>query len=130
MKKAFTMIEILVVLLILGILISISIPGYSRLKKRTEYKEASGILELVRAGAKYYDLKYGVSGLPTGSSAWAALKIDEPAGPQLTYEVVTGPKLEIKNKGGDWLYRYHLETGAVERNTGHDDYAYLPGDLP
>jgi prepilin-type N-terminal cleavage/methylation domain-containing protein len=130
MKKAFTTIEVLVVVVILGILVSIAIPGYSRLKKSTEYREALGFLELVRAGAKYYDLKYGISGLPTGTGAWTALKIDEPAGPQLNYAIISGPRLEIQNQTGAWLYRYNLVNGTTQKRTGHADYQYLPKDLP
>ncbi|MFA5069304.1 MAG: prepilin-type N-terminal cleavage/methylation domain-containing protein [Candidatus Omnitrophota bacterium] len=129
MKKAFTLIEVLIVVFIVGILAVASLPAYGKLKKTIEYKETSGILDLVRAGAKYYDLKYGIGGLPV-AGAWDYLKISQPAGSKLIYQIVSGPKLEICNSSGAWLYRYTLPNGPSEKNTGHDDFQYLPSDLP
>ena len=131
MNKAFTFIELVVVIIILTIIIMVSVPAYSNMKKRMEYRSESGVVELVRAAASYYLLKYeSFSGLPTGAGAWDYLNIDPPSKSVLTYDIVTGPKLEIRNQGGTWLYRYHLETEVVEQNTAHADYSYLPGNLP
>ena len=130
MKKAFTTIELIIVMVILGIIASVALPGYSRIKKRMEYKEASGILELVRAGAKYYDLKYGIAALdPTAGPLWTHLKIDDPPAANLGYAIVAGPDLQISNTGGDVLYTYTLPDGPGA-TTAEEDAAYLPADLP
>ena len=135
MKKAFTTIEIMIVMVILAIIASIALPGYVEFKKRIEYKEASGILELVRAGAKYYDLKYGIAALdPTAGPLWTHLKVDDPSSAHLVYSIVTGPAagesdLQISNTDGDVLYTYTLPDGPGA-TTAEPDVAYLPTDLP
>jgi prepilin-type N-terminal cleavage/methylation domain-containing protein len=133
MKKAYTLVEIIVVVVILSILASIALPGFKMIKKRIEYKETSGVVGLVRAGAKYYDLKYGLTELPAGDNAWTYLKVDKPSDVYLVYEIVddAGVKyMRIKNQSGDLLYSYKLPDGPRETIPEQDDMQYLPEDLP
>jgi prepilin-type N-terminal cleavage/methylation domain-containing protein len=132
MKRGFTLIEMLTVIIILSILGTVSLPIYNRVKTRIEYREASGVLELVRAGAKYYDLKYGISGLSSGDPGWVQLKVDKPTGLNLIYsiEAAAGIRyMRIRNKNNDLLYSYQLPNGPGSR-TAHADTANLPSDLP
>lgn len=129
MKKAFTLVETLMVLVILGILSAFLLPGYEKIKKRAEYRETTGLLNLVRAGAKYYDLKYGINHLSAGgTAAWPAMRVNEPTDAKLTYVIVAGPALEIRNPNGNLLYTYTLPDGPGVQ-TGHPDTSYLPADL-
>jgi prepilin-type N-terminal cleavage/methylation domain-containing protein len=130
MKKAFTLVEILIVIVVLGILAAFLLPGYGNIRKRAEYREASGLLNLVRAGAKYYDLKYGINHLALGGAgAWDAMRVDEPSTAHLTYNIIAGPELEIRSPDGNVLYTYRLPDGPGV-TTADPDTAYLPGDLP
>jgi competence protein ComGC len=130
-KKAFTLIEIVIVIITMVAIITVSLPAYDKMKKRIEYSPASGFVELVRSAASYYLLRNGsFAGLATGDPAWVGLNVAPPSTSSLTYVIISGPQLEIRNRSGDWLYRYHLSTGAVERRTAHADYPYLPKDLP
>jgi prepilin-type N-terminal cleavage/methylation domain-containing protein len=132
MKRGFTLIEMLTVVIVLSILATVSLPIYNRVKKRIEYRETSGVLELVRAGAKYYDLKYGISVLSSGDPAWTQLKVDKPAWLNLVYSIEdsAGTKyMRIRNKNNNLLYSYRLPDGPGSK-TAHADTAYLPADLP
>ena len=132
MKRAFTLVEVLTVVIILTILVVIALPNYSRLKKRIEYRETAGIVKLVQAGAKYYDLRYGIASLPSGDDVWAYLKVDRPFGANLIYTIEdeSGTKyLRIKNADNDLLYSYQLPNGPGTK-TEHEDIQYLPDDLP
>jgi prepilin-type N-terminal cleavage/methylation domain-containing protein len=135
MKKSFTIIELVIVIVILGIFAMVSFPMYNKIIKRTGFKEVASIVNLVRAGAKYYDLKYDLSNLPAGETAWGGLKVDKPAasGAELTYtitasETTGNPELEV-SYDDSLLYEYDLitETGAP---TEDPNAAYLPADLP
>ena len=133
MKRAFTITEVLITVVIISIIAAIGVPAYNNLKKRIEYKEALGVTELVRAAASYYFMKYGsFSSLGSGDAAWVDLKINKPEVNKLNYEIadVTGTKyLRIKNAGNDLLYSYQLPNGPGTKEA-HADTAYLPDDLP
>ena len=131
MKKAFTLIELLIVLVILAIITAFVLPGYGNIRRRAEYREASSLLNLVRAGAKYYDLKYGISHLALGGvAAWPAMRVDDPSSSaHLTYDIIAGPALQVSNPDGDVLYTYTLPDGPGAL-TADADTAFLPADLP
>lgn len=58
-NKGFTIIELMVVLIIIGVLVSLAIPGFSRTKERAFDKEAQIGLNLIAAGEKMYRAKIG-----------------------------------------------------------------------
>lgn len=66
--KGFSLLELLVVLIIVGILAALSIPNYTKTRERAVDKEAQTALSLVQAAERIYRLKarsyYPVSGLP------------------------------------------------------------------
>ncbi len=58
-NKGFTIIELMVALIIIGVLVSLAIPGFSRTKERAFDKEAQIGLNLIAAGEKMYRAKIG-----------------------------------------------------------------------
>ena len=58
-NKGFTIIELMVALIIIGVLVSLAIPGFSRTKERAFDKEAQIELNLIAAGEKMYRAKIG-----------------------------------------------------------------------
>ncbi len=130
-KEGFTLNEVMVVVIILGILAAVMFPVYNKIIKRTGFKEVASIVSLIRAGAKYYDLKYDLSGLVGDSSAWDVLKVDDPtgSGTDLTYTMTGGatPVLQV-SYGGNLIYTYDLNAGSGTKAGA--DSVYLPDDLP
>lgn len=55
--EGFTIIELTVVLVIIGILVSLAIPGFLRTKERAFDKEARIGLNIIKAGEKFYRVK-------------------------------------------------------------------------
>ena len=131
-QKSFTLIEIMVVVIIFGILAVISLPMYNKIIKRTGFKEVASIVSLVRAGAKYYDLKYDLTLFDTAAdNPWDVLKVDEPVdtGANLTYTITGGttPVLQV-SYDSTTIYTYDLNAGTGTKSGA--DSAYLPADLP
>jgi len=58
-KPGFSLIELIIVLIIIGILVSISLPGYNKMKEQTLDKEAKANLKLIQAAEKIYRMEIG-----------------------------------------------------------------------
>ena len=58
-KKGFTLIEILVVIVIVGILAALTLPNYMAIKEKTLDREAKANLALIRAAEKIYKMEEG-----------------------------------------------------------------------
>lgn len=56
-KKSYTLIEILVVMVVIGILASLGLPNYGKLKEKALDREAKATLALMRAAQKIYKME-------------------------------------------------------------------------
>lgn len=133
MKKAYTLIGVLIVVVILGILATGAIPSLRQIIRRTELKEVRSVVEAVISGARYYELKYGtITTLPLYDSGtqkdWPALNVELPNNPVCAYEILdggtTGKQLRV-NSDGVWLYTYDLPRGLGAINAGNSDAKYV-----
>jgi type IV pilus assembly protein PilE len=57
--KAYTLVEILVVLVIIGVLAALAWPNYVAIKEKTLNREAKASLALIRAAEKIYKMEQG-----------------------------------------------------------------------
>lgn len=57
--RAFTLLELLVVLIIVGILAGLAIPNYTKTSERAKDREAQTALSLIQAGERMYQLRAG-----------------------------------------------------------------------
>ena len=58
-KNAFSLVEILIVLVVLGILIALALPNYRISKERALDKEAKAALSFIRAAEKVHKMEHG-----------------------------------------------------------------------
>lgn len=58
-KKGFTLLELVIVILLIGILASLALPGFSRSKEDALDKEAKATLKLIQAAEKIYKMEIG-----------------------------------------------------------------------
>ena len=57
MKKAFTLVELIIVVIIIGILASIAIPQFNKTMERSRIAEASAVLGAIRGAQLRYKLE-------------------------------------------------------------------------
>jgi len=67
MRKGFTLVEIIIVLIIIGILVSFALPQFAVTKERALDKEAKVSLALMRAAERVYRMEIGYYYPNTGS---------------------------------------------------------------
>lgn len=136
MRKGYTVIDVLIIVVILGVLATVAIPAYRMIVRHSQLREVRNLVELTRAGARYYSNKHGITAIDPSKgqpAVWNSLRIDLPASPYCTYQITspnaTTRRLEVtRNSDGALLYTYDLPNGpgAVQATT---DARYL-NDLP
>jgi len=90
MNKGFTMIEILIVLVAIGLLAALMIPRFFGQEERGVVAESVVILSAIRQGEEAYKLEnsaYLSLTSSSGSTEWNKLGIDDPNNAQFSYKV-------------------------------------------
>jgi prepilin-type N-terminal cleavage/methylation domain-containing protein len=90
-KIAFTLVELLVVVIIVGVLATLGLVNYTNVKEHALGKEAQANLKLIAAAEKIYQLETGVY-YPTPY-----------ASPSIA-EINTNLKLSLPPTSGNWAY--------------------------
>ena len=81
-KKAFTLLELLVVVLIIGILAAVAVPQYKMTVEKSHATEALSILKTIAQAQEIYFLAKGEY-----ASAFTDLDIDVPTSPYFDYTI-------------------------------------------
>jgi type IV pilus assembly protein PilA len=84
-KNSFTLVEILVVIIIIGILAALALPGFGVSKERVLDKEAKANLALIQAAEKIYKMESGFYYPSSGTTSVIAdintyLRVNLPSG--------------------------------------------------
>lgn len=124
-KRAFTLIELLIVIIIIGILASIALPNFAGMKENALNKEAFANLKLIQAAQKIYKMetdRYYVSGGGDNAAINQNLKLSLPAGANRNWTYATGANgCGIATRNGDnyrdWFLNINDE--GDPRSTGN-----------
>ena len=68
MAKGFTLLEVLITVIIIGILAGLAIPNFTKSRERALDKEAQTVLSLIQSAEKMYYMKDGTSYHPSIAS--------------------------------------------------------------
>ena len=120
-SNGFTIIELMVALVIIGVLASLAIPGFLRTKERALDKEAQIGLNFIAAGEKIYRVKtdryYPPSGSANKSAIEDALQLDLSSSAwEYTIEAVSAnfnATAARKNEPPGWSRRWLINASGV-----------------
>lgn len=101
MRRGFTLIELIIVVIIVGILATFAIPQFAATKERALDKEAQANLKLIQAAEKIYKMEMGTY-YPAGGSTSVIADIND------------NLKLSLPASGVNWMYTV---TTATRRTT-------------
>lgn len=129
-RKAFTLVELLIVIVIIGILATLALPEYQKMTQRAKWNQAMVVLNAIRTAEMYYYQQYGkfVDGIPGASGDYATTAAELNAWLENSgIDVV-----EINEKAFEYFnYDVHV-TGdykgmAIRKDAAIPDPYYAPG---
>lgn len=126
-KKSYTLTEILVVIVIIGILAALAMPNYNAIKEKTMNREIKASLSLIQAAEKIYRLEQGfyyprpAGTVSTVSDINNNLKLSLPQttspnwtmGVNSSSEVATGTRSGVGADGRVWSINFSGDADAT-----------------
>ena len=121
-KRSFTLIELLIVLVIVGVLVTVAIPQYEKMRERSIISQAYKMIGVVKRAEDAY---YMETGKYTHSWGDLGIKWPEPSDKNLIYNLVMvgmgeGWYIHVADKANKFWLEYWSEDGEIVEH--HEPY--------
>jgi general secretion pathway protein G len=103
-RSGFTLLELLVVMVILGILAGLGVGAYRLARRSAKEAQAKADIELLRNALEEYRVEYGAYPADSGQTTFEAMLSSLPADQRSLLESATGRPLELMDP---WEHPYH-----------------------
>ncbi|MFH1777085.1 MAG: prepilin-type N-terminal cleavage/methylation domain-containing protein [Candidatus Omnitrophota bacterium] len=108
-KKGFTLVELMIVVIIIGILVSVALPQYARSVNRAKATEATRILGQIKEAEQ---VVLDATGAYT--AAWVTLGMDDPSNAKWTYTIPAAAAAAFQAQASDGTDTVTIdETGTL-----------------
>ncbi|HAJ56805.1 MAG TPA: hypothetical protein DCL35_03435 [Candidatus Omnitrophica bacterium] len=120
-KRSFTLVEMLVVVIILGVLVSVAMPTYVQTKRKGEYNAALGQVRMITGVARDYYLTQGSYPTTTNTgNTNAVFGIRVYDGFFNNYRVISGSPFTVQVTGGACVYTFNNDGVRISTNGAAD----------
>jgi len=104
-KKGFTLVEIMIVVVIIGLLAAMAIPAFQKVRATSQEKALTNNLRQLASGADQYFLEYGVTSVESSDliGTGSYIKTFKPVadgGDSYTATIEQGTDISAKNPAG------------------------------
>ena len=106
MKKAFTLVELLIVIIIIGILATLAIPQYQRMVNRARWSEAMSLADAIKTAENLYYVENNAFRTGASANLGDLSTLDLP--------VATARQFRFSLRNPDMIYAYHSSQNAAD----------------
>ena len=132
MTRSFTLIELLIVVIIVGILATVALPQYNKVVEKARWTEVVNMLGAIETACELYYVEHGVrphtplnriilnGNAKDAEASWLSIEVPDPTRSVGNYRFIY--TLHLEGNSGDRCVSAHHEKTGDDEWTNSDEY--------